>query len=446
MELEYLMDIAKFSMSFNGLDVRSEVRARAKLLILDSLTAIAYGNQHSEVSKLSDKLVPSEDDRNRSNGLIFGTNIRTDIRTAAFVNGIAMVSDELDEGNPLAKGHPSCHFLSSFLSLALQRGATGEDFLSAFIISYEINARMGASIQQNAVIHPHGNWGMFGNSFGTGRFCGWKREEDYIQAAMLSMSFSMPTLWQSVLEGHKVRNVIIGLNNLHTVMLPDLIESGFSASLTTPEIMYSDLLGKSIKTDLLTKDLGKEFYLMRSYFKFYSYCRFCHSPIDAVMSLTEKINIEEIEKILISTYSSAAKLHQRQVNNEFAGKFSIPYAVASELCKTKLSSFEKEESQKNITQLMQKIFVSEEQSYTEMLPEKRLTSVSIELKNGSVIGTTVQRAKGDPDEENLTAKVIGKSRELLTLIFGEQKAESFIEAILTLEDQEDLSFVYESVQ
>lgn len=442
--MKYLIEIADFAKKFQCNDVDSLVLERAKLIILDSLTSIAFGNQHSEARALSEKLTSTRNVNSERNGIIFGTDYEVDYKTAALINGIAIVSDELDEGNPIAKGHPSCHFLPAFLSLALQQSISGKDFLTAFMISYEITARMGASITQRKDIHPHGNWGVFGNGFGLGSLYRWDKRQDFIQAAMLSVSFSMPTLWQSVLEGHKVRNAIIGLNNFHTMLIPELVASGFSASTVTPEVLFNDILAEQIRTNALVDGLGDSFYLMKSYFKFYSYCRFCHSPIDAVMELIDNVEVGEIKEIHVYTYSSAAKLHERNVNNEFAGKFSIPYAVAAEVCKKKFPTLTLEQLDEQINSLMQKIFVKEEKEYTEMLPNKRVTTVELELMNGTMKGKTVQRATGDADEENLPEKVINKSKEFLLPIFGEKQANTLVQRILSLDEQADLSFLVQA--
>jgi len=439
--MDYLFDIANFAKTFRNEDADEDVRERAKLIILDSLTTIAFGNQHSEALKLTEKLLSSKKEECNEEGFIFGTGNCIDYKTAALINGIAIVTDELDEGNPFAKGHPSCHFLPSFLSIALREKVSGNDFLTAFIISYEITARMGAAVTQSALIHPHGNWGVFGNGFGLGRLLRWEEAERYIQATMLSMSFSMPTLWQSVLEGHKVRNAIIGLNNLHTTLIPELIDSGFSASLLTPEVLFNEVLSEQIRFDSLVENLGETYYLLKSYFKFYSYCRFCHSPVDAVIDLIQDVQIEDIKEIRVYTYSSAARLHERKVNNEFAGKFSIPYAVASEICKHQYPLLDSSLLENKICKLIEKVFVEEEKSYTDMLPGKRVTTVELELLNGNIKGKTVQRAMGDADEENLFEKVISKNREFLNPIIGEDRANTLIKKILSIEEQNDLSFL-----
>lgn len=423
--------LATFAKQFSLEQVPNEVIERAKWMLLDSIAAIAYGNQHPNIVRLMNRL-KNKAEMNKANGApVVGTDKSLDEQHAAFVNAIAMVSYELDEGNPKAKGHPAAHFLPALLAMAITKRLSGKTFLEAFLLNYEISAKLGASLRLNEKIHPHGNWGVFGNGFGVGKLFDWD-ETDMLNGALLSSSFSFPTLWKSVLEGHEVRNVIIGLNNLHTTLLPDLVHAGYSASASTLSELYTGVLAEGYEE--MADDLGDTYYIMHSYFKFYSYCRFCHAPIDAVLALAKDIPLNEIKKITVKTYGLAARLDGKDIENEFSGKFSIPYAIASELYEFyKLKEALAVERQTFVKDMMQQIFVYEDETYTKLQSVKRMTAVAITLHDGTVIEKEVDRAKGDADEEALEQKIIDKSKMYLQSIFGEQKTNAIIEMLLNIE-------------
>lgn len=410
--------------------IPDEVIDRAKLILLDSLSAIALGNQNDNLKKLRMNLTSTSSEIGVP---AIDTSDSLEKRDAAFINGIAMVSDELDEGNPKAKGHPAAHFLPALLSLAITEEVSGEQLLLAFIVNYEISARLGETLQLKGEIHPHGNWGVFGNGFGVGTLLGWQNDEHYMQASMLSSSFSFPTLWKSVLEGHEVRNVIVGLNNYNTMLLPNLVHAGFTASLMTREELFSGILAKQIKNYSL--NFEKKYYLLHSYFKFYAYCRFCHAPIDAAIALVKDIRLDDIKNIYIETYSLAAKLDGKKIANEFAGMFSIPYAVANELY---LYYKAKGQSDKNreqfIKDMMDKIHVTENEQYTKQMAKRRKTAVKIELSDGTIKENIVNRATGDADEDNLHTKVLEKNKTSLEKIFDKENTKRITETILQIDE------------
>lgn len=414
--------------------VPNSVIERVKLVLLDSVSAIASGNQKKNLKLFRKNLI---NDKTKKLVPLIGTDQMVEKKLGALINGIAMVSEELDEGNPKAKGHPAAHFLPALFSIAMIEDVSGEKLLKAFIVNYEISARLGETLQLNEEIHPHGNWGVFGNGFGLGILLDWEDEDQFVQASLLSSSFSFPTLWKSVLEGHEVRNVLIGLNNYNTMLLPSLVDAGFTASLSTTDELFNQILAKQIGD--YSFNLGDEYYLLHTYFKFYPYCRFCHAPIDGTIQLAQNISLEHIKNIHIDTYSLAAKLDGKKIPNEFAGMFSIPYAVANEL----YSHYELTEKMTNsrkefVKDFMQKIQVTENKKFTRKMDERRMTAIKIELSNGEVIDKTVDRATGDADEQELHTKVIKKNEIILQRIYGEEKTKEIINTILQIDELSNL--------
>lgn len=437
-------NIANFVKQFSLEHVPNEVIERAKLMLLDSIAAIAYGTKHKNITDLIKSFDHNQEAPTNNTIPIIGTNKQLDIQNASFINAIAMVSFELDEGNPKAKGHPAAHFLPALLSLAIANRLSGNTFLEAFIVNYEISARLGATLSLHEEIHPHGNWGVFGNGFGVGKLLNWQ-EEDFVKGSMLSSSFAFPTLWKSVLEGHEVRNVIIGLNNLHTTLLPNLVQAGYTASPKTLQELYTKVLGNGYNE--LPNDLGETYYILSSYFKFYAYCRFCHSPIDATRLLVKDLELEDIKEINVRTYSLAARLDGKEIANDFAGMFSIPYAIAAELYEYYKDSFLRDIDKKQfIEDMMKKIHVKEDELYTKQLANKRITSVEIELIDGTKYEKEVDRATGDPDEQNLDKKIIEKSNMFLQSVFSEEKINTLIEIILNIEHVKNMEMLQLTLQ
>src|SRR5690625_4290300 len=114
--MKRVREIASLARNFSIEDLSYEVIDRAKLLLLDSLTAIAYGNKHEKMVALANNMALDEQRGSEGTVPVFGTNNQLNYRDAALLNGTGMVADELDEGNPLAKGHPAAHFLPALFS------------------------------------------------------------------------------------------------------------------------------------------------------------------------------------------------------------------------------------------------------------------------------------------------------------------------------------------
>jgi 2-methylcitrate dehydratase PrpD len=435
--MDYQDQLSLFSINFKLNNLQQEVLNRAKLIFLDSLTAIIEGNQSPHIVKLQKNISYNSNDNSQRNTGIYGTQLKNNPYLASLVNGIAMVSEEKDEGNPIAKGHPSCHFLPSLLAYAEGNNVSGSKLLESFIVGYEIGVRTGSAINLRNEIHPHGNWGLIGSGYAIGKILDFSNEE-YKRIFSLGSSLPNVSLWHSVLEGHRIRDVYIGLNNLHTLFLPSLVKAGFTSSPTSIEEIYGKgLLGNKFIPEKMTEELGTNFYLMKTYFKFYPYCRFCHSPIDGILEVVEKekLTSDMIEKINVYTYSLAARLSEQHVNNDFAGKFSIPFAIAGMISN--------QSSPDEISQLAEKVFVYEDQELTKLLPYERNTRIEVQTKSNNAYTVYVKGATGDSNEENLEEKVKLKCRITLESILGPSQAESLVEQIMNLESIDNLQQMFE---
>ena len=88
--------------------------------------------------------------------------------------------------------------------------------------------------------------------------------------------------------------------------------------------------------------------------------------------------------------------------------------------------------------LMSLVTVTESKTYTALLPEKRITTVEIELMNGTVKEKTVERATGDPDEPSLKKKVIDKSKTILGSRLDSNRVNKIIDTVLHMEKLKDM--------
>lgn len=351
---------------------------------------------------------------------------QSDIYTKTFWSSVQLVEDETDEGNAFAKGHPACHFLPALLQIAKKDNRSYNEILEAFVVGYEVGSRFGEIITLKHTIHPHGNWGIIGGAAALAKLKGWNLEKTK-QALLISAQLSYPTLWKAVLEGHEVRNLIIGFNNMNLLLLPEIVEKGYTASEETISLLFNDILGTHI--DLDNWNIDPTFsYFSRAYFKFYDSCRFCHGPIDAIkqaLSQSTAVSKNDIVAITIETYESAARLDDKQPRNAFAGKFSIPYAVAKEIC----TYFDEQYDENAIYEMAQKINVISSEECNKLLPTIRATKCYVKFNNQEII-SEVHGALGEEHLEQLQPLIESKFTNQLSMYFDETKIKRWIDQII----------------
>jgi 2-methylcitrate dehydratase PrpD len=418
--MEELKRLLTFAGNFDMRNIDKGVVERAKLILLDSLGGIIYGNQTEEVFNLA-KLNDSP------TGIpILGTPFRASSHMATLINAQGMVSQELDEGNTYAKGHPASHILPALLSVSDQKEISGSKFLESFITGYEVATRLGYAVQLKPAIHPHGNWGMVGGGVAIGRlldFSGGQIE----RAIALSASLPMVSLWENALHGHRVRDIYIGMINVMNTMIPDLVAAGYTASLDGFKTIYDGILGEKLAMEKALENLGTEYFLMKNYFKRFSYCRYCHSPIEALQAIIERepFEFKRIERINVYTYRIASQLNRQNVENEFAVKFSIPAALGDWLAKQGGNIDAKE--------IAKKVFVFDDPEINKRLPDERNSRVEVILNDGTRYSEYRVGAKGDHhnpfSEEEIKQKLI----DFTSPIIGKANCLQLIDACFTIE-------------
>jgi 2-methylcitrate dehydratase PrpD len=99
---------------------------------------------------------------------VVGSDLRTDVVTAALANGICAHADETDDFHVGSITHPGCAVVPAALALAEANKASGAVVLRAVVAGYEICCRMVMAIDADRTFHEgratHAIGGLFGAS------------------------------------------------------------------------------------------------------------------------------------------------------------------------------------------------------------------------------------------------------------------------------------------
>jgi 2-methylcitrate dehydratase PrpD len=116
-----------------------DVIASGKLHVLDTLGAIVSGSR-LKAGSIAGRYVESIGGTPQA--MVIGTNVVTSAANAAMANAMAAHADETDDTNPIGPVHLGCGAVPAALATAELAGRSGEDFLRAVLVGYDIGARM----------------------------------------------------------------------------------------------------------------------------------------------------------------------------------------------------------------------------------------------------------------------------------------------------------------
>lgn len=301
------------------------VRDRVPVVLADLLGVSAAGLRTPELRALVDAWPAPAGDHP-----LPGTSVRTTPETVALLAATAACSQELDEGNKHAAGHPAAHVVFAAIAAAQQAPAPvdGRRFLAAVAGGYEVAARFGHAVRREPAWHPHGHWGVTGAAFAAATLLGATSAQ---VAAAVDASTGLMTVapWATVLAGDPTRHLWMGQANLAGLSAAHLARAGLVTNRGGAAEALA-LVG-SLDPDVLVADLGTRWLAAEGYLKQHAACSFTHAAVDLVLALRRSGGWEpgDVARIDVRIHSLATPLLTRSPANRLAAMFSLPFTVAT---------------------------------------------------------------------------------------------------------------------
>ena len=185
--------LARFAAQFHYHSVPSEVRERAKELMLDAC-GIAFASHDYPFAAPALAACAALDEGGASS--VIGSALRLPTRNAILANGILIHGLDFDDTHPRGVIHATTSVLPTVLAVAAQHGRSGTDLVAAYVLGVEIATRLGAVAKggfHQVGFHPTGLIGTFGCAIAAGWLMGLD-EAQYVDVQGLAMSMASGSL------------------------------------------------------------------------------------------------------------------------------------------------------------------------------------------------------------------------------------------------------------
>ncbi len=388
--------------SFEHFDPAEVDRARSKLI--DVVGCIIGGANAPGCSMLIDLV---EEWGGKKEGTILVHGIKVPLHNAALVNSVMARSYDFEPTGPLVDGkstpaHLSGTTVPTAITVAAHKEVSGKDLLTALIVGDDIASRIIAASNLNidSGFDSTGTVNAFGAAAIAGRLMG-LNEQQMLNAFGIVLNQFAGT-FQNIFDAAHTFKLPQGLAAQAGIFSAALAKKGFTG-VRDPlfsKYGYFALYCKSYQLDVLTKDLGKHFY-MDNTCKPYPCCRSNHAAIECVLKLLQShsIAINDIDEIVVDITPTARDFAVGQPFKirevpQIDAAFSIQYNVANALLRkgAKLEHFTDEYIRdEKIADMVRKIRLTSTTS-----PETPLgAGVKIKMSNGGEYETRVDMPKGN---------------------------------------------------
>ncbi|MDB5985174.1 MAG: uncharacterized protein JWR16_227 [Nevskia sp.] len=344
---QYTQTLAQFATGTSYKQLPSEVVAKAKRLILDTLGNAVAGFSTS-AAKLAIKTRQQLGGTPESTVLVNG--FHTSSTAAAFCNATLASALEADDTCLQLGHHGQCSFMPA-LALAESTGASGSDFLAAATLAYELGGRIASAARHvvkakdgSLQFNPSGggvNWVVFPAVIGAGRMLHLDALQMASALGIAGFSSTVPTggRWNDPPRRHLKYNPYAFMAESGTLAAL-LSSNGFTGD---PDIFDGDI--SAVKANWwqmagcigaepqsAVGELGSRWLTLDASFKPYPSCRFTHGPIGLFEQIVaqHQLAIDDIEKVDIYSNQMMFAYHMDSavVGSEADCQFSMPHLIA----------------------------------------------------------------------------------------------------------------------
>lgn len=265
---------------------------------------------------------------------IIGRADRTDILHAALLNGISSHVLDFDDTH-YRMVHPSAPVLPAVLALCEWRQFSGHDLVHAYALGVETEIRIGLSVfpeHYDRGWHITGTAGVFGAAAAAGKLLGldeermaWALGIAATQSAGLREMFG--SMCKSLHPGKAAQN------GLSAALLA---QNGFTSSTQALEAKrgFGHVMSDRFDSDVITRNLGEQYELMRNMYKPFACGLVQHAVIDACLQLRREYALQpdQIEIVDATVGPLVVELTSKtQPRTGLEGKFSVYHALAAAL-------------------------------------------------------------------------------------------------------------------
>jgi 2-methylcitrate dehydratase PrpD len=363
------------------------------------------------------------------------------VRLAALVNGTASHLVEVDDIFREAIYHPGAPTIAAALALAQSRKVSGEAFLRAVVVGYEISTRIGAAMGRAHYRHWHntGTIGCFGAAAAAAEILGLD------QARFAHALATVATFAAGLQQAFRMDSMSKPLHAGRAA------EAGVTAALAAAEGVTGSLdilegeagLGRAMSDgpdwQKAVATLGRDFHITRITFKNHACCGHTFAPIDGALALQAQhgIRADEIEQIDIGTYRAALEVAgYENPATPAEARFSVKYTVASALNhgSVRLAAFEPARMADAATRaLMQRITLAVDPELDAAFPGQRAARIRMQLRDGRVLTLLQPTRKGDPEQPLTDGELEQKYLELATPVLGHEVAAALLDRLRVIE-------------
>jgi len=420
-----------------------DVVDKAKQHILDTIAAIVSG---SMLPPGQAALALARTQAGRVSSTIVGSSLLTGPIDAALVNGVLAHADETDDSHGGSQSHPGASIVPAALALAEDLGATGERFLRAVTLGYDIGPRLtmalgAASFRDESRRSTHAYSGNFGSAAAAGCIAGLTAQQMRWLLDYASQQASGYAVWGRDTDHMEKAFVFGGMPARNGVTAALIVRSGWNGvdDVFTGDDNFFQVNAPKADAQVLIDGLGDRFEVVNTDIKKWTVGTPIQAPLDALDNLRRKRSFaaDEVKSVVVRLAPNVGSV----VDNREMPDICLQHMVAVMLI-DKTASFQAAHDKAR----MKDAAVLRQRSKVKYLPDPalaglavpRVAIVEVTLNDGTMLSDRVEAVRGTVRNPMSRAEVVDKARDLIAPVLGGETAKKLIDMLLAIETVKDV--------
>ncbi len=439
-DLRFTRALATQNAAWTFESIPADARVLVRHCLLDWIAVTVAGAQEPVAHMLA------EDAREQGGfpqSTVVGHGFAASSRQAALINGAASHALDFDDVNMAFTGHPSVVLVPALLALAEARGASGAEFMTAFIAGYETLCRIGAAVSPGHYtlgFHSTGTIGTFGAAAACARLL--QLDPDDTGAA-LGIAATQAAGLKSMF-GTMCKPLHAGKASADGMMAAQLAARGFTSRGDAVEAFqgFAATHGPDFDPAAALRQPASGLYVRENLFKYHAACYGTHAAIEAARHLREQDGLQRDHVRRVTVRAAAISEGVCNIATPGTGleaKFSLRHVVAMALAgvdTADMANFSDESTHDPVLgALRDRVHVELVRECTALT----LAEVIVETVDGRIVRRRhdcgIPMADLGGQEARLQAKFAGLARPLL----DQESGDEVLELIGRLEELPDLS-------
>jgi 2-methylcitrate dehydratase PrpD len=376
---------------------------------------------------------------------VVGSDFRTTAVNAALANAMCAHADETDDFEPVTKAHPGCSVVPAALAVAEAEGRSGQEFVRAVALGYDLGCRLLMALGPDLVRGTHRSAEGTSSTFGAlGAAASLARlDERGMRFAISYSAQQVSGLWSWVKDKDHIEKAFdfAGMGARNAVTAVGMVQAGLTGVDDVLDGTHNLFIALSTKPDpqAMLEGLGSRFNVTETAIKTFSVGYPIQSPLDALLTLRKQHGLtpDNVRSILVKLPTDAMGI----VGESAMPDVNCQHLVAVALVKGAVTFADSHD-----VALMHDPKIIEQRAKVSLTADEALMDpaaprgaiVEVTMTDGKKLDHFTKFPPGTKENPLDTAAVSAKASDLMAPVLGAEKTKKLVDQINNLERVDDL--------